>query len=195
VDVGQQKFLAEHTFQNVFDQTSAGFWGGGVQVLVWDGRIYAEAGASRLLEHGGQLVGQRVFVSGGQIYKLGIPLRSRIEPWEIVAGYRFNALRSIVPYVGYGFGSYHYTEESDFAEPSENLDATHRSSVFQAGAEYRVHRWIGVAGELERTRVSGILGAGGISQQFATELSLGAIPRNESDLGGWSARLKVVIGR
>jgi len=192
VDVASETFTAAKTFDALFGLSNAPFWGGGLQVVVWRGRIYGEVGASRILKKNGELVGQRAFVSGGQAYPLGIPLRSTIKPLEIVGGYRFNLWRRVVPYVGVGVGSYRYTEESDFADPSENVDATHRGFLFQGGAEVRLHRWVGVAVDAHYSHVPGILGSGGVSQQFADGPP--SSPK-ERDLGGWTARVKVVVGR
>jgi len=140
LDVSNEKFLAVKTFDAIFGETSARFWGGGLQVTGWHGRVYGELGASRLMKKSEQLVGQRVFVSDGKVYKLGIPLRSTVKPVEFTAGYRFNAHPRVIPYVGAGFGSYHYTERSDFADPSENVDVTKRGGIFHAGVELRAHR-------------------------------------------------------
>jgi hypothetical protein len=56
--------------------------------------------------------------------------------------------------------------------------------VLNGGAEFRLHRWIGVGVDAEYTHVPGILGQGGISQQAG-----------ESDLGGVAARVKLIVGR
>jgi hypothetical protein len=163
-------------------------------VALWRGRIYAEIGATRLLKKNSELVGERAFVSGGTAYQLGIPLRSTIKSVDLVGGYRFNVSRYLIPYVGAGIGNYHYTEQSDFAVASENVDVTHRGVIFDGGVEVRVNRWIGVAGDAHYTHVPGILGNGGVSQQFAEDTTNAQRDR-EKDLGGWAARVKLVVGR
>jgi len=195
VEISNEKFLAVKTFDAIFGETTARFWGGGLQVTVLGDRVYGEIGASRLMKKNAELVGQRVFVSDGKVYKLGIPLRSTIEPLEISGGYRFHVHPRVVPYVGAGFGSYHYTEQSDFADPSEDVDVTHRGGIFDAGAEVRVFRWVGVAVDAKYTHVPGILGSGGVSQMFATDTQSSAQAKHERDLGGWAARLRIVAGR
>jgi hypothetical protein len=193
LDVRAETFTASQTFDAVFGSTSAPFWGGGLQVLAGHGRFYGEVGASRLLKTNGELAGSRAFVSDGVAYQLGIPLRATIRPVEVVGGYRFNVSPRLVPYVGAGVGNYHYTEQSDFAEASENVDVSHVGAIFQAGAEIRLHRWIGVAGDAHYTHIPDVLGVNGVSQQFAAGTGSGAA--REKDLGGWAARLKVVVGR
>jgi outer membrane protein W len=196
VDVRAEAFTATETFDAIFGETVAPFWGGGLQVVAWRGRIYGEVGASRILKENGELVGERAFVNNGEVHRLGIPLRSRIKPLEVTGGYRFNVSRRLVPYVGAGVGRYQYTEESDFAVASENVDVTHSGFVFQAGAEVRLHRWIGVAFDGRYAHVPGILGTGGVSQELAG--GSGATARtspSERDLGGWSAGVKLAVGR
>jgi hypothetical protein len=195
LDIRTEKFLATRTFDAVFGETSVPYWGGGLQVTGWRGRIYGELGASRLLKKNNELVGQRVFVSDGQVSRLGIPVRSTLTPLEFVGGYRFVDLTPrLIPYVGAGFGSYHYTEQSDFADPSENVDVTHTGAIFQGGVEVRAQRWIGIAVDACYTHIPGILGSGGASEAFATSLS-GTQASRERDLGGWAARVKIVVGR
>src|SRR5262249_34489000 len=120
-----QWFAADQTFKAVFEDTSAQFWGGGGQVTLWDGRIYGESAVRRLVKSDQTLVGQRVFVGDdGAVFRLGIPVRVKIEPLEFTGGYRFNAHPRLIPYVGAGIGRYHYSEESDFATDAEKLDVT-----------------------------------------------------------------------
>jgi len=189
-----QWFAADQTFKAVFEDTSAQFWGGGGQVTLWYGRIYGEVAVSRLVKNDQTLVGQRVFVGDdGAVFRLGIPVRVKIEPLEFTGGYRFNAHPRLIPYVGAGIGSYHYSEESDFATDAEKLDVTKNGFVFHTGVEGRVSRWFGVAMDAQYTHVPGILGEGGISQHFAE--GPGSNAKGENDLGGWAARLKVVFGR
>ena len=194
LDISAEAFTASKTFDAAFGNRSAPFWGGGLQVVAGHGRIYAEIGASRLLKKNAELVGERAFVSDGVAYRLGIPLRATIKPVEVVGGYRFNVSPRVVPYVGAGVGHYRYTEQSDFADPSETVDTAHVGGIFQAGVELRLHRWFGVAGDAHYTHVPDILGVSGVSQQFATSTQIANAAR-EKDLGGWAVRLKVVVGR
>jgi hypothetical protein len=195
LDLRAEAFTAAKTFDAVFGDRSASFWGGGLQVVAWRGRVYGELGASRLLKKNNELVGERAFVDRGVAYRLGIPLRSTIKPFEVVVGYRFNVSPRVIPYLGAGFGTYHYTEQSEFADPSENVDVNHVGSIFQGGAELRLHRWVGVAGDAHYTHIPGVLGLNGVSQQFAADTQGNSHAASEKDLGGWAVRLKVVVGR
>jgi opacity protein-like surface antigen len=175
----EQMFAAGDTFDAVFDTTRGTFFGGGVQVVVVD-QFVIEVGASRFKQ-----TGERVFRSGaGSIFRLGIPLTATITPLEITGGYRFPIWERVRPYVAAGVGSFAYRETSDFADDAENVDARETGLVVNGGAEVRLHRWIGVAADVQYSRVRGILGGGGISQQFG-----------DNDLGGVSARFKFIVGR
>jgi opacity protein-like surface antigen len=175
----QQNFTASDTFDAVFETTRGPFFGGGVQVVIVD-QFVVEVGASRF-EH----TGERVFRSNaGTIFRLGIPLTATITPLEITGGYRFRFWERVRPYVAAGLGSYSYKETSEFADDTENLDTRKSGFVVNGGAEVRLHRWIGVAADVQYSRVKGILGAGGLSQQLG-----------EDDLGGVSARFKFIVGR
>ncbi len=178
--VTEQSFAAVDTFDATLGKTYAPFFGGGVQAVIND-RFVVEIGASRFRE-----TGQRAYRSGAQVFKLGIPLSATITPLEITGGYRFKLrqLPRVRPYVAAGFGSYGYTEVSDFADPGENVDTRHVGGVVNGGAEFRLHRWVGLAVDVQYSHVPGILGTGGVSQQAG-----------ESNLGGVAARFKLVIGR
>lgn len=176
----EQSFAAITSFDATFGKSAFPFFGGGVQVVVMDG-FFVEATASRFRQ-----TGQRAYLSGGKSFQLGIPLTATITPLEISAGYRFRVpqLPRVRPYAAIGYASYAYTETSDFAEPGDNVDTKHGGYLVNGGAEFRLHRWVGLAVDVQYTRVPGILGNGGVSQQAG-----------ESDLGGLAGRLKLVVGR
>jgi hypothetical protein len=176
----EQSFAAIDTFDASFGKTYFPFFGGGVQVVI-DDHWFAELSASRFRQ-----TGERAFLSGGKPFKLGIPLTATITPFEITGGYRFRLRQfpGVRPYAGAGFGSYAYRETSSFSEAGEDVDIRHSGLVANGGAEFRLHRWLGLAVDVQYSHVPGILGAGGVSQQAG-----------ESDLGGVAARFKLVVGR
>jgi hypothetical protein len=192
----QESLAAVKTFDAVFGRSDASFWGGGVDIVLFQ-RFYVEVAASRLLKKNAVLTGHRVAVLNGQTYDLGMPLTASIRPLEVEGGYRFTFWPRVVPYAGAGFGSYAYTEtcQDDAARPNlcaaladpgetANVNTHHRGLVLVGGAEVRLHRWIGIAADVHVTRVPGIIGAGGVSKELG-----------ESNLGGVSARFKVLVGR
>jgi hypothetical protein len=173
-------FAAIDTFDATFGKTYGPFFGGGVQVVIHDS-FFVEASASRFRQ-----TGERAYLSGGQAFKLGIPLTATITPFELTGGYRLRLKQvpKVRPYLAAGLGSYSYQETSQFSEAGEDVDARHVGLVVNGGAEFRLQRWVGLAVDVQYTHVPGILGTGGVSQQAG-----------EKDLGGVAARFKLVVGR
>ena len=173
-----QAFTAADTFDAVFGRIYQPFLGGGVQVIV-DGTYVVELTASRFTQ-----TGERAFISNGQKFRLGIPLTATVTPLEATAGYRFKYSPRVRPYAAAGAGIYLYKETSDFSESAEDVDSRHVGFVANGGAEFRVSRWVGICVDAQYTRVPGILGRSGVSQQAG-----------DNDLGGIAGRVRVVVGR
>ena len=178
--VGGMSFAASESFDAVLDTSSGVIFGGGAEVgLPWGG-LYFGVGAWRFSEEG-----ERVFVSGSEVFRLGIPLTIEVTPIEVTGGWRFkNVSPRFVPYVGAGWSSYAYKETSDFADAGDNVDDRFSGFHILGGAEFKLTRWLGVGGELAWTTVPDALGTGGASRAF-----------DETDLGGVSYRLKISVGR
>lgn len=172
-----QWFTAADSFKAVLDTSGGFFYGGGAQVHF--GPIYVDFGVSRF-----EKTGERAFVFEGDVFRVGIPDRITMTPLVVTAGYRFPAHARSVPYVGGGVGSLKFEETSDFADPEENVSETFTSYHAVAGVEYAATRWLFVAGEVRYAAVPDAIGAPGIAAEF-----------DESDLGGLSLAVKVLIGR
>jgi opacity protein-like surface antigen len=178
IDVGPQIFAAPDTFKAITGTDWGTFLGGGGQAR-WQNLLF-EVTASQFKK-----TGERVFIANGELFRLGIPTTITIRPIELTAAYRLPAVWGFRPYAGGGFGTQRYKETSAFAEASENVTRSDRSYHVAAGAEFRIWRWIGVGGEVRYRAVRDALGEGGVSQEY-----------DESDLGGTSVRVRViVIGR
>ncbi len=174
-----QQFAAQETFDASFGSSRGMFWGGGVEVVLPSG-IFADLAASRFSK-----VGQRAFINNGQAFGLGIPLTATITPIEVTAGYRVKLKRiPVVPYIGIGAGSYGYQESSTFDDPTEEIDARKIGVLGLVGAEVRVRPWLRASVDVQETRITGILGTGGLSQQA-----------DENDLGGRAVRVRLIVGR
>ena len=106
------------------------------------GQFVAEVGASRA-----EMTGERAFHSGDQNFRLGIPLTATITPVEVTGGYRFPYGSTPAAIVAAGVVSYGYTETSDFADPSENVDTRQSGFVLNGGFEFRLHRWVGASAD------------------------------------------------
>lgn len=175
----EESFTARQTFETVFGKSFQPVWGGGLNVAFRNG-FYFDVTASRFKE-----TGERAFFFEGQGFRLGIPLTVTVTPLEVTAGGRFRVTPRLFPYVGAGVGSYAYTEKSDDStDIDDTFDARHTGYLVVGGVEFRVSRWIAVSGDAQYTRVSGIIGSGGVSKEAG-----------ESDLGGTAARFRVIIGR
>jgi len=77
-----------------------------------------------------------------------------------------------------------YEETSDFAAADEDVDQSFDGYHVKGGAEVRLTRWVALAGEAVWSSIPDALGTGGASQAF-----------NETNLGGTSLRLSLVLGR
>lgn len=179
-DVGSTSFTAEKSFDAVLGSRSGRVFGGGVEAVLPQ-RVFVNVRASRFRE-----VGQRVFLLNGEQFNLGIPATITVTPVELTGGYRFDFGSRVIPYGGAGVGWHRYKETSQFADAAENVDERFTGYHLVGGAEFRLARWIGAAAEAQWATVRDALGAdpNSVSHEF-----------DESDLGGVTFRLKVVVGR
>jgi hypothetical protein len=100
--VGSVNFAAADSFEAVLGSSSGTLFGGGAEVGLPFGGLYVGVGGWRYEQDG-----ERVFVSGGQVFPLGIPVTVQVTPIEITGGWRFrNLSRRFVPYAGAGWSSY-----------------------------------------------------------------------------------------
>ena len=178
---GRINFVAADSFDVILGSPWGTLFGGGARLGLPYGGLFVDVGAWRV--HG---EGERVFVSGSEVFPLGVPVEVTIVPIEISGGWRFRLRRvpALRPYAAGGFTSYGYTETSQFASGSENVEERFNGFHVFGGAEYRILRWLGVAGEVAWTTVPDAIGEGGVSAEF-----------DEDNLGGTSIRFKVTIGR
>lgn len=179
-EAGLDRLAARRSFTAVLAQDSGPVYGGGGEVVLQSG-WFARVSVWRFKERG-----ERALRLENQTFRLGIPLTVTILPVEINAGYRFRlgSRRMLVPYVGGGVSSHSYKETSSFAVGDENVNERYTGYQVLGGVEYRLHRLVGVAGEVQYTTVPDALGAGGLSAEF-----------NEKDLGGLIVRARVLFGR
>jgi outer membrane protein W len=179
VQFADEKYSATTSFNAVLGSNVLPAWGGGVD-LVLHRRFFVDLAISRMAKSG-----QRAFLSNGEVFHLGIPVRVTSTPIEITAGYKFRLKKTrVFPYVGAGVGSYSYKETSDFSAAGDDVDVRHAGFVADGGVEVRVSRWVGISGDAHYTHVPGILGQGGISKDAG-----------ENDFGGVAGRVRVILGR
>lgn len=174
-----QAMTARDTFDAISGTTSLFGAGAGIEGhRLWKELFLRVSGARLSVE------GERVFVFGGEVFPLGIPMTVQLTPIEIAAGWRFDAPgRRLVPYVGGGTVVMRFRETSKFDTSADTVEKTFSGAVALAGVDLRVTRLVSVGAEagmriIKITRPGGALGALG-----------------EDDLGGVSMRLLVSIGR
>lgn len=178
---GNVSFASAESFEAILGESSGPILGGGARIgLPWAG-LFVDIGAWRF--HG---EGERAFVYNDEVFPLGIPVDVTMTPLELSAGWRFRIRRmpKFVPYVAGGYTSMRYQETSDFATEDENVDENFGGYHLLGGAEYKITRWLGVAGEASWSTVPDAIGEAGVSQRFS-----------ENELGGTTFRFKVTIGR
>ena len=178
---GGIQFAASESFDAIVGETSGPIRGGGLRLGLGLGGLFFDVGA---WHYGAQ--GERVFVFEDEVFQLGIPVDVKVTPIEISVGWRFRIpkLSKVIPYAAGGLTSLRYEETSDFPGPSEDFDGTFNGYHVLGGAEYKIMRWLGVAGEASWSTIPDAIGKAGVSKAF-----------NETDLGGTSVRLKVTIGQ
>lgn len=178
---GRFSFSASESFDTILGASAGPIFGGGATVGLPFGGLFVDIGAWRYSDSG-----ERVLVLDGQTVPLGIPLDVTVVPLEISAGWKFRIRRlpKLIPYAAGGYTSLRYTETSSFAGTSEDVDERFGGYHVRGGAEFKITRWLGVAGELAWTTVPDALGNGGVSAAF-----------NEDNLGGTSFRARLTIGR
>ena len=180
VDAGSDKLAASRSFNAIFGTDRGPVFGGGGEVILFS-NWFVRGGAWRFHDRG-----ERAVRFENRTFRLGIPLSVTIVPIEVSGGYRFplDRRRLLMAYAGAGLGTHSYKETSDFAQGDEHISERFTGYQVLGGVEYRLHRFIGVAGEVQYTTVPDAIGAGGLSAEF-----------NESDLGGLIVRARVLFGR
>ena len=178
---GNINFTAAESFETITGSSSGPLVGGGIRIGLGLGGLFFDVGAWRY-----RAEGERVFVYNDEVFPLGIPVDISVTPIEISGGWKFRLRRlpKLIPYAAAGLTSMQYQETSDFAITGENVHAIYPGYHVTGGAEYKVRRWLGVAGEASWTTVPDAIGESGVAQRFS-----------DSDLGGTTLRLKVTIGQ
>ncbi len=179
--VGRFTFTASESFEAILGSASGPILGGGVTIGLPLGGLFVDIGAWQFTGSG-----ERVLVLGGDVFPLGIPVEVAIVPVEISAGWRFRIRRlpKLIPYAAGGYTSFGYKETSTHAGAGEDVDERYGGYHLRGGVQFKITRWLGVAGEAAWTTVPDAIGSGGVSQAF-----------NETELGGTSFRARLTVGR
>ena len=178
-DVGRETFAAAQSFRTIFGSASALVVGGGVSLVERHG-AFGEIRFSRF-----RATGERVFVTNGQVFPLGIANDVTLTPIELTGGFRWvRPGWRAVPYVGAGIGWHRYTESSLAASTGDDVSQTFTGFHLTGGAEVPLSRWIAVAGDVHWSRVPDALGG---PNSVGRELG-------ETGLGGSTVRARIIVG-
>jgi hypothetical protein len=127
--------------------------------------------------------GERVFVDGSAVYRLSVPLKIKLQPFDILGGWSVPFGRW-KPYFAAGVSVAQYTETSDFAVPGDDVNETSTGFALLGGVNLSVFRLVAVGGEVRYRHLPGVFGMDGASQAFG-----------EDQLGGFSLAFRVTVGR
>ncbi len=187
-DAGATVFAATHSFEAILGRPSGPIFGGGIE-LVEPPHWFLTLSASRF-----KRTGHRVFVFENQVFNLNVPTEITVTPLELTFGYRFAnprvaaraTRRAVVPYAGGGVGRHRLEETSPQSVEGDDVRRTSTGYHVLGGVEIPVGRWLAVAPEAQWTSVPNALGndPSGVSSVY-----------NEHNLGGFTFRMKVVVGR
>ena len=174
---------AKETFDAVLGSSSMrGPGGGGELTGLWKG-LFVRGAVSQMSD-----TGERAFVFGDDIIRVGVPLTVKIRTVELGGGWR-QALRQAPRLTVYGGGGVlflNYDEASDesVALPAENASESFNGFNVFGGAEFTLWKWVFAGVEGQYRAVPDAIGAAGISQAF-----------NETDLGGIAVRVLFGVRR
>jgi hypothetical protein len=184
--IGNTSFTAVDSFEAILGTSSGSVFGGGGQVRL-PFNLFARLDISRFEKDG-----ERVFVSNGDVFKLGIPTTITITPIEVTGGYRHELAfgRSkkggptfrLVPFGGAGFGRLQYKERADFAVAGDDVEENFTSYHVIGGVEAPIWRWFGAGVEYQHRWVRDAIGNSGVSAEF-----------DEDDLGGGTFRVRLMF--
>ncbi|HEY3157427.1 MAG TPA: outer membrane beta-barrel protein [Vicinamibacterales bacterium] len=177
-DAGVTVFNATQSFKAILGKSSGPVFGGGIEL--GEKQFFLSFGAQRFRRDG-----HRVFVLENQVFQLNVKDTITVTPIDLTFGYRLRS-RGLVPYVGGGLTWYRYVETSEHATENEDVKATYTGYHLLAGAEVPLRRW---------------LAAGVDAQWAAAPNAFGDSPTSvasvygEHDLGGFTLRGKIIVGR
>jgi hypothetical protein len=175
---GSNSLGASHTFDAVAGKARQQGLGGGIAATsLWRG-LFIELGMSRT-----RLNGERVYVDGTSVFKLGIPMQITLTPIDVAAGWR-TVRHRVSPYVGGGLTSLSYKETGGFSQAGDDVTVRKTGPLVLAGADVRILKWVYLGGEARYRAVKGILGKEGVSKAFG-----------EDRIGGLSAGVRLSLGK
>jgi hypothetical protein len=174
---GGTLFSASQSFDAIVGDGLNPVFGGGGQ-LVFPSGLFAQVGLDRFNK-----TGTRALVSGNQVFTLEIPNRLTITSLLASAGFRAESSHRIATYFGGGAGWYTLDESSPTVPGAAPLNKRSVGYHVLGGVEYPILGWAWIGGEIQWATVPKALGDTGVSAVYG-----------ETDLGGTTFRLKIMLG-
>jgi len=171
---------ATKSFEAVLGTSQLTALGAGVDATGVFGNLFFRVAVTRATKDG-----TRVFVDGGQVFPLNIPLTVRLTPIEVGGGWRFESKRKpsrFVPYIGASFVSLGYEETSSFAGEGDNVSERYAGGAGFGGVDVLVYKWLTVGGEAQFRSIQAPEASRGTSKEF-----------NERDFGGFTGRVTIGV--
>lgn len=172
--IGADRVAAADSFKAVFGSADLMAAGGGAEIDIWH-RLFLRIAVTRAGR-----TGSRVFVDGGEVFALNIPLTLTMTPVEAGAGWRFTSASRITPYAGGAFISLGYSEVSDFAQAGENVNDRYTGGAIFGGVDIDIWKGVFVGAEGQYRHISVPDVSASVMHEFG-----------ETDLGGASARIRL----
>ena len=177
-DAGFMTFSATDSFKAILGKSSGPLYGGGIEF--GEKRFFLSLGARRFSR-----TGHRVFVFEKQVFTLNVNDKVTVTPVDLTFGYRFRS-SGLVPFAGGGVTWSRFTETSAHATDAENVKHTYTGGHITGGAEVPLQRWLAAAVDAQWSAVP---------NDFDESATSVAKLYDEHDLGGFTVRARIIIGR
>ena len=177
-DAGLTVFSATQSFKAILGKASGPVYGGGIEF--GERGFFLSIGAERF-----RRAGHRLFVFDNQVFTLNVKDTITVTPVDLTFGYRLRS-HGIVPYAGGGVGWYRYQEISEHATDAEDVKQTSTGYHVLGGVEVPIQKWLAAGLDAKWSTVPNAFGDSttGVASVY-----------NEHNIGGFTLRAKIIVGR
>lgn len=167
-----QAMTAKKSFDAATGSSTLMGGGAGLEVQNIIGGLFVRGSISRLSK-----TGERVFVSEGQVFRLGVPLDITMTPIEVGAGWRFSSAGGIVPYIGGAALFLKHREKTAGDEDGDSVNESYSGVALFGGIEVGLLKNVSTGAEVGWRKAT-VKQPGGALAAFG-----------EKDLGGITFRV------
>ena len=178
-DVGVTVFSATQSFKAILGKASGPVFGGGIEF--GERQFFLSLGAQRF-----RRTGQRVFVFEDEVFPLAVADTITITPLELTAGYRFRPFGRLSPFAGFGGSWVKFDETSEHSIEEDDVHETHAGYHLLGGVEVPIRAWLAAAVDAQWSSIPNSFGD--------AQSSVGRV-YDEHDIGGFTLRARIVVGR